>query len=96
MLKDSYYIRSLLLTLLALAGFVAVVAAFIYLAGFVALGVICGVVLLAFACLYRPWQKRGGSAEKLKKMGASHSVYEIHSAKPKVAYHKKQATKVKG
>jgi len=96
MLKDSYYIRSLLWTVLGLAAFIAVVAAFIYLASFVALGVTFVVVLLGFAMLYRPWQKSDGSGEQSKKKGASHSAYGSCSAKPKVVYLEKQVTKVKG
>ncbi|VAV82251.1 hypothetical protein MNBD_DELTA01-1269 [hydrothermal vent metagenome] len=98
MLKDNYYIRSLLLTVLGLAGFVAVLAAFIYFAGFTAVCVIAAVLLLAFAWLYRPWQRirglampitRAGKKDDLKVAAAPGSGYAVRGQE-------KQATKVKG
>ncbi len=98
MLKDSYYIRSLFLTVLALAGFFAVLGVFIYLAGYAAVCVIVVVLLLAFAWLYRPWQRirglalplsRANKKDDLKVVAAPGSGYVVRGQE-------KQATKVKG
>lgn len=91
MLKDSYYARSLLLTVLAIAGFGGALAGFIYLTGYVALCVIVALILLCFAWLYRPWQNIGCVTITTTKVAVKRDLKNTA-----LRGSEKQATKVKG
>lgn len=92
MLRDSYYIRSLLLTVFSLAGLGAVLVGFIYLAGYAVVCVVVASLLsIFFALYYRPWRSIGRvtiAMPRVVKKGDQKDVV-ISSAE-------KRATKVKG
>jgi bacteriorhodopsin len=92
MLKDSYYIRSLLWTLFALAGLGGALVGFIYLAGYAVVCVVVAIFLaIFFATYYRPWRSIGRVTT-----ATSIAAKESNQKNVVVSSAEKRATKVKG